>query len=683
LEKRLLLAITLSVAVLVLWQWVFPPPPPAEPTTTPAAASGVSAPSAAPSAPEKPQPPPISSVLVEDAERTLEIDLGQPGEVGAYRAVFSNRGARLVELKLKSYVDRVGLSDAERLEPEHWIQLVRSVESSGALSGSLLLRSDVSSRDLEREPLERALWTMKPWPDANAPRGVEFELAQGSGLRLVKRAHFEPGTYRLRVELELHNDALAGERALGFLFSPAEVMPLESGDTFYVEPQSIAAGRTAEGVRNRDSTAPKLAAQQRDDSGGPTSGPLEVPADELSFAGVHNKFFAMLLRGADANATATLRGARWRRMADDELARAKPALSGANWSFMATDVVLELRAPAVGESRKYEYIIYAGPKQSQMLVDDFADHQALLEYDRSGTCCVPVPFVTSIANGLTWLLAMLHKLTGNWGAAIILMTILVRLALFPATRKSQTAMARFQKKMKRLQPQIDELKRKFEGDPAKQREAQQKMMLEHGMTPPLGGCLPMFVQVPIFFGLFSALRTDFELRQQPFLLWMSDLSKPDRLLELGWQIPLPFTDAPFVIEHLNLLPLLMVVLWVAQQALMPKPTDEQQAQMQKMMMFMPIVMGFALYNYAAGLSLYMITQSGIGILENTVVKKIWPIDDSEPPPSQKKEGFLQSMMRRAAQMQQDRDGKDRDGKDRDGKDRGRDGGRGGKNGKRS
>jgi membrane protein insertase Oxa1/YidC/SpoIIIJ len=125
------------------------------------------------------------------------------------------------------------------------------------------------------------------------------------------------------------------------------------------------------------------------------------------------------------------------------------------------------------------------------------------------------------------------------------------------------------------------------------------------------------------------------------------------------------------------------VLWVAQQALMPKPTDEQQAQMQKMMMFMPIVMGFALYNYAAGLSLYMITQSGIGILENTLVKKIWPIDDSEPPPSQKKEGFLQTMMRRAAEMQQDRDGKGRDGKDRDGKDRGRDGGRGGKNGKRS
>ncbi len=631
--------------VLVLWNWLGPKPPP-PPPRAPASAEQLAP--AANAAPAAPLAPPVSQVVVAEAERTLELDIGKPGEPGAYRAQFSNRGARLVELKVKSYVDRVGLDETERADPEHWTSLVRPVKSSGRMSGSLLLRSDMSSRDLEREPLDTALWTMRPYPSESAPIGVEFELAQGSGLRLVKRAVFEPGSYRMRVELELHNDALGPERALGFLFSPAEVMPLESGDTFYVEPQAVAAGRTAEGARHRDTTSPKLVAQQRDDKATVFAGPLEIPTEEVSFAGVHNKYFAMLMRGADADATAAIKSARWRRMADDELVAKDPALAGANWRYMACDLVLELRAPAQGASRKYDFVVYAGPKESSQLVADHADHQALLEYDRAGTCCVPVPFVTSIANGLTWLLVLLHKLTSNWGVAIILMTLMVRAALFPVNRKSQTAMARFQKRMKRLQPQIDELKKKFADDPTKQREAQQKLMAQHGMIPPLGGCLPMFVQIPIFFGLFSALRTAFELRQQPFVLWMTDLSKPDRLLELNWNTHLPFLGT---IEYLNLLPILMVVLWVWQQALMPKPSDEQQAQMQKMMMFMPVVMGFALYNYAAGLSLYMITQSGLGILENTVIKKAWPVDDSEPPPGEKKEGFMQKMLQRAQDMQ--------------------------------
>jgi len=662
LEKRLLLAITLSAAVMLLWNYFGPKPPP-KPTTpnaaTAPAAAGSNSGGAAASATKRDLPPPVSEVVGDSEERTLVVDLGQPGEVGAYRAVFSNRGARLVELQVKSYVDRVGLSDEERSDPEHWTSLVRPVISQGVQTGSLILRSDVSSRDLEREPFETSLWAMRPYPDAQAPRGVEFELAQGSGLRLIKRAVFEPGTYRLHVDLELVNDGVAADRAIGFRFTPAEVMPLESGDKFYVEPQSVAAGRTLEGARERDSNTPKFASKQRDDKAGFEEGPLEAPSDEISFAGVHNKYFAMLMRGANLDMRTTIRSARWRRVADDELARTTPDVGTAIWRYMATDLILELRTPPQGERRKYEYVIYAGPKQSDLLVGDFADHQVLLEHDRAGTCCVPIPFVTTISNLLAALLVFLHRLTSNWGVAIILLTLMVRLALFPVDRKSQTAMARFQKRMKKLQPQIDEIKKRFADDQAKQREAQQKLMAQHGMIPPLGGCLPMFVQIPVFFGLFSALRTSFELRQQPFMLWMHDLSKPDRLLELNWDSHLPLIG---VIEHLNLLPILMVVLWVWQQALMPKPNDEQQAQMQKMMMFMPIIMGFTLYNYAAGLSLYMITQSFLGILENTVIKKIWPINDNEPPASEKKDGFVQKMMKRAQEMQNLQDRRSRDNK---------------------
>jgi YidC/Oxa1 family membrane protein insertase len=259
--------------------------------------------------------------------------------------------------------------------------------------------------------------------------------------------------------------------------------------------------------------------------------------------------------------------------------------------------------------------------------------------------------MSSVGNVLLWVLRFFHRLVGNWGIAIILLTICVRAVLFPVNRRSQTAMARFQKKMKRLPAADRRAEEALPDDAAKQREEQQKLMAREGMVPPLGGCLPMFVQIPIFFGLFSALRTAFELRQAPFALWIEDLSKPDRLLQIDWHLPWIGT-----VQYLNLLPILMVVLWVLQQRLMPTPADEQAARMQKMMMFMPVVMGFFLYDYAAGLSVYMITQSTLGILEQSVIKKVWPVDDNEPAKSSDRKGWMQRLMERAQETERRRRG---------------------------
>jgi YidC/Oxa1 family membrane protein insertase len=189
-------------------------------------------------------------------------------------------------------------------------------------------------------------------------------------------------------------------------------------------------------------------------------------------------------------------------------------------------------------------------------------------------------------------------------------------------------MARYQAKMKRVQPQIEALKKKYEKDPTRLRQEQTVLMQKEGAFPPLGGCLPMFLQVPVFFALFAALRASYDLRQAPFALWIHDLAKPDQLARIDFNTHLPFIGT---IEYFNLLPILMVVLWVLQQRLMPKPTDEQALKMQKIMMIMPVFMGFFLYNYAAGLSLYMITQSTLGIAEQMIIKHFWPLDMTEQP----------------------------------------------------
>jgi YidC/Oxa1 family membrane protein insertase len=198
----------------------------------------------------------------------------------------------------------------------------------------------------------------------------------------------------------------------------------------------------------------------------------------------------------------------------------------------------------------------------------------------------------------------------------------VRGALFPLNRRSQTSMARYQKKMKRVQPSW----RSQEALRGRSAEAARGPGAHHAG----GGRLPAARRLPAdlpadadLLRPVRALRTSFDLRQAPFAFWIHDLSRPDHLLQL--ELHLPLID----LTYLNVLPILMVVLWILQQMGMPKPADEQAARMQKMMMFMPALFGFMLYNYAAGLSLYMITTSSCSIVEQKVIKKVWPIDDTE------------------------------------------------------
>jgi len=344
-----------------------------------------------------------------------------------------------------------------------------------------------------------------------------------------------------------------------------------------------------------------------------------------------------LIHAADDGSRAALIGASWRRLRDDAWARENPGEADRARRQIVADLQLELALPPIGESRAWDFDLYAGPKDRAALEQAWPDHAVIPQQDLGWSNAVSSVLLV-VLNGLHWV-------TRNWGIAIILLTILVRGALFPINRRSQTAMARYATKQKRLQPRIDEIKKKHANDPARQRQEQAKLMQQEGLFPPLGGCLPMFVQIPVFFGLYRALGVSFDLRQAAFLGWIKDLSLPDRLLEINLNTHLPFIGT---IQYLNVLPPIMVALWIWQQRGMPLPADEQAAKMQKMMMWMPVMMGFFLYNYAAGLSLYMITQSSLGVLEQKVIKKYWPVDDRELPT--KKTGFMARLME--AQEQQ-------------------------------
>lgn len=300
---------------------------------------------------------------------------------------------------------------------------------------------------------------------------------------------------------------------------------------------------------------------------------------------------------------------------------------------------LFLAAPSSSESKRFRW--YVGPKDAGIL--DEAVYGPLHELpDRAdyGTSWFYKIFLTPyVAPAILGLLKAFQALVGNWGVAIILLTVLVRALVFPITRHSQVKMAEYSAKMQKVKPMLDAVNQKHANDPQKKQAETLKIYQQHRLTPPVGGCLPIFLQMPVFIGLFAALRSSLDLRMKPFAGWIEDLSVPDALVDFGG----PVADFFLLrsVTSLNLLPLLMVTLWILHQRSMPKPTDPQQLQMYKIMAFMPVMFGLLLYNYAAGLSLYMITSSAIGIFEQKVIRKHWPVPTPAaagsviPPPGRK------------------------------------------------
>ena len=199
--------------------------------------------------------------------------------------------------------------------------------------------------------------------------------------------------------------------------------------------------------------------------------------------------------------------------------------------------------------------------------------------------------------GLLWLLNGLRAITFNYGVAVILLTIIVKVVFWPVTHKGTESM----KRMQTLQPQLKKLREKFKDNPKKLQEKQMLLYRENNVNP-VAGCLPMVIQMPIFIALFTVLRSAVELRYASFL-WIADLSEPEGILA---------GVLPFPSGGLNILPLAMTATMVLQQRLTPSAGDPQQ---QKMMAFMPIMMLFVFYNMSSALVLYWTVSQLLSILQ--------------------------------------------------------------------
>jgi YidC/Oxa1 family membrane protein insertase len=238
-----------------------------------------------------------------------------------------------------------------------------------------------------------------------------------------------------------------------------------------------------------------------------------------------------------------------------------------------------------GQSYTTRFQLYLGPKLYHQLARLEHNEAEVMEFGVFKVIC------QALLNGLN----LLHSFLGNYAAAILALTTIVKLSLWPLQNKATASMRR----MAALSPKIQELREKYKDDPTRMNQETMKLYKEYGINP-VGGCLPMLIQIPIFFGLFTMLRQAVELRGAHFL-WIHDLSQPDTVAHLpivGWPI--------------NILPLIMAATSFWMTHLTPKSGDPTQ---QRMMMFMPIIFIVFCYNFAAALSLYYTAQNLFSVLQ--------------------------------------------------------------------
>ncbi len=271
-----------------------------------------------------------------------------------------------------------------------------------------------------------------------------------------------------------------------------------------------------------------------------------------------------------------------------------------------------------GSTLAHRYEIFAGPKKPDLLAAfglKAATMDDLVYYGWFGW----------VARPMIALLHSLHAVIGNYGLAILMLTVLVRAAMFPVSRKQALS----SQKMQVLQPEMKAIAEKYKNEPEKRTRATQELWRKHDYNP-MGGCLLVFIQVPIFMGLYRSLATDVELRQAPLfssaIRWCSNLAAPDMFYDWSQWLP-PFLSAPeaWLGPYLNLFPLATIGLFLWQQQLfMPPAVDEQAQVQQQVMKYMMFFMALMFFKVPCGLCLYFIASSLWGIAERLWLPQTLP-----------------------------------------------------------
>jgi len=536
-SRRILIATVLAGVILVFWQWAFPPPKPAPKAATPSGAAAGSGPVAAAPAPGAPSAAPAP--VPEAPEELVQLE----GE--GFRLVLSSHGGALAHLELlgaKFQHDVQGRAiPIDLVHGAKELPLPLAVAASPELGGPADPLSDPTARGSMRVVAKDAT-------------SVTFEGRVGSaGIQKTYRLTGKP--FEVELSVKVSGAPVAGTvllLATGFMPPSTSSGGFFSGPPLdFVRPVCRVKGKT----------------ERFDVSGDEVTKRLEGKAE---WAGIDQHYFTSAVLPAEPATGCTF-------------------LKGAEKGSGA--VALPLAVTPAGASASYT--LFMGPKQLDLLTPYGRGFETAIDY---GSVTNLFAFFAQI---LLRVMRWLHAFAGNWGVAIILLTLAVKVALYPLTLKSMKSMGA----MRRLQPEIEKLKAKHGDDKEKLNLATMQLYQQNKVNP-LGGCLPMLLQMPIWFALYAALQTSVELYREPFL-WITDLTVKD----------------PFFI-----LPLAMGATSFIMQKISPQPADNAQAKM--MLYFMPGFFTFMMLFVPSGLTLYIFVNNLLSIVQQQLVNRM---QDREAP----------------------------------------------------
>jgi YidC/Oxa1 family membrane protein insertase len=541
-EKRLVIAIVLSILVLVLWQALLVKKPESGQRIEPAQTAATSGPAAlekaAPVPPKEEQAGPTAvpaadlQPVASGAEEKVVID------TSLYRAEWSNKGGVLLSWRLKKHKN----------DKKEELELVPQKAFETGKFPFALQTEDSAVSDAANAAFYKTTAGTTSLQDGQKGE-VRFEYSDGKNLRIEKTFVLTGGTYDVEIEVHAWKGGLEVEP--GLLWGPGIGNPSPAELKQRFSSSTGAAVLVSGKVFRVDERKYK---------------PEQSSFNFADWAAYEENYFAALFVLAPQKGTAVLQKELKENAANFYLAVNRPQRA------------------------------FIGPK----------DFDALKAYGHDAKKIINFGFFGAIAEILLVSIKYFHKWVPNWGIAIIIMTFIIKIIFFPLTYSSMKSMA----KMQELQPKIKALRAKYKKakqDIEQRRQMNEEMMRlykEHGVNP-AGGCLPLIIQLPVFWGIFRMLVVAVEFRHSPFVFWIKDLSVKD----------------PYYIT-----PILMGATQFIQQKMTPTSADPAQA---RMMMIMPVIMTVFFMNFQSGLILYWLTQNALQIGQQAIMNRMTSKKKSE------------------------------------------------------
>jgi YidC/Oxa1 family membrane protein insertase len=544
-RNRLILFITLSVVITFGFQYLLPGPPRHAAIQPAALVQKSGAPVAAPTVPD--------ATIAPDKRAAPRVSVDAPRLVGSISLI----GARIDDIALRDYRETV-------VKTSPLVHILNPSDAPQPSSIQLGWAADASVK----VPDESTLWTSSGG-DLTASHPVVLTWDNGAGL-----------IYRIDFSVDNNYLFSARQSVTNTTDKPVKLWPWQRVRRDYAPPPA-SYGVLFEGIigvadgMTHQAGYPKMKTEADKNAG------IAFTHDGTGgWAGFTDKYWLTALIPNQASAVKT----QWYYAKDD-----------GNEHYQVSYQAIDPQTAAAGADTAYDSRLFVGAKEVHLL-DRYESqgHIPLLSYavDWGRFFFLTKPFFYAI----DWF----YSITGNFGVAILIFTVLVKIAFYPLAAKSYESMG----KMRLLTPKIQAARERHKDDPAKQQAAMMEVYKEEGISPmaQAGGCLPLLIQIPVFFSLYKVILVTIEMRQAPFFGWIQDLSAtdPTNIFTLFGLLPItPEVISPLL--HLGIWPLLLGTTMFFQQKLNPPPPDPVQA---RMFQFMPIIFTFMMGRFPAGLVIY-------------------------------------------------------------------------------